>query len=112
MARETLSKFVEVDVEPGPASESGVSLRFKQIDELREVHQVDYETVDGLAGRFAVVGCDEDREIAARGAHVEDSSDGVVWLVVGGTHGLLLRHDSGVEAREPYLVLSRTAHVM
>lgn len=104
--------FVEVDVEPGPASDEGVSLRFKQIDELREVSEVDYETLDGISGRFAVLGCgDGEQPIPARAAHVEDSSDGVVWLVVGGSHGLLLRHPGGATAREPYLVLSRTAHV-
>lgn len=106
--------FVEVDVEPGAATENGVSLRFKQIDELRVVEEVDYETVEGIAGRFAVLACNDDEArltSPALAAHVEDSSDGVVWLIVGGAHGLLLRHESGATAREPYLVLSRTAHV-
>jgi hypothetical protein len=106
--------FVEVDVEPGAATADGVSLRFKQIDELREIREVDYEAVDGVAGRFTVVAChDDDGSVTgpARAAHVEDSSDGVVWLVVGGAHGLLLRHESGATAREPYLVLSRTTHI-
>jgi hypothetical protein len=39
---------------------------------------------------------------------VEDSSDGVVLLVGGGRQGILLVHPSGVEERQPYLLLSRS----
>jgi hypothetical protein len=109
-----MSRFVHVDVEPGPAAEDGISMRWKQVDELRVVSEVDYETIDGVAGRFSVRACDDapgTATTAARAARVEDSSDGVVWLVVGGRHGLVLEHPSGVRVREPYLLLSRSSHV-
>ena len=97
-------KFVEVEVDDGV-------MRWKQYDELRDVTEVEYETEDGLSGRFSVFACEGEKLSTARAAHVEDSSDGIVWLIVGGPNGLLLRHSSGVEVREPYLLLTRTAHV-
>jgi hypothetical protein len=118
------SAFVHVDVEPGPASEDGVSLRFKRAsppggasegesDEEQVVSDLPYESEYGLSGRWAVRATDD-----ADGAHthdarvirVEDSSDGEAWLVVGGRHGLLLENvETGDRAREPYLLLSKTA---
>lgn len=99
-----MTRFVDVEVDDNV-------MRWKQADELRDVSEVEYETEDGLSGRFAVFARDGEALSAARAAHVEDSSDGIVWLIVGGRDGLLLRHESGVEVREPYLLLTRTAHV-
>lgn len=103
MAREKV-KFLEVEVDDGV-------MRWKQADEVRAITEVEYETEEGLRGRFQAFACDGDALSEAHAAHVEDSSDGIVWLIVGGRDGLLLRHSSGVEVREPYLLLTRTAHV-
>ncbi len=122
-----VSLFVHVDVEPGPASEDGISLRFKRAldgqagGQERLVHELPYESESGLSGRWQVRaandandGHDGETEPAfgggARAILVEDSSDGVAWLVVGGRHGLLLVHpETGTRVREPYLVLSKSA---
>jgi hypothetical protein len=103
--------FVSIDVEPGPASADGVSLRFKQAGDPRTVSELPYESEDGLEGTWrvwAVDGADE----AGRDATavlVDDSSDGVAWLIVGGRHGLVLEHAATRERRrEPYLLLSKS----
>lgn len=104
------AEFIAVDVEPGPASEDGVSMRFKRAGESRAVAAVAYESEDGLDGWWSVrAGGSATGE--ARAVQVDDSSDGLCWLVVGGAHGLLLTHrERGVEERVPYLLLSlRTA---
>lgn len=106
------ARFIAVDVEPGAASEDGVSLRFKVAGEERVARVVPYESEDGVDGRWRVFAVEGDERGDARAVLVEDSSDGVAWLVVGGAHGLLLEHvDTGAIAREPYLVLSKTARV-
>lgn len=105
--------FVDVEVEPGPAAEDGVSMRWKQIDALRPIVELDYESDDGVVGAWRVVGVDDDDvRVPARAARVEDSSDGEVFLVVGGRHGLLLEHPSGARERQPYLLLSRSTRIV
>jgi hypothetical protein len=105
--------FVSVDVEPGPASEDGVSLRFKRVAGAapRSLDAIPYESEAGLDGRWRIVGASDAEASAttpARAFLVEDSSDGTAWLIVGGAHGLLLAHEeTGLQVREPYLVLSR-----
>jgi len=112
-------EFVHVEVEAGPASADGLSMRWKRAAVTggagageRAVAAIDYESEEGLAGRWHVRAADDPdgtdtRE--ARAALVEDSSDGTAWLVVGGKHGLLLEHaETGARVREPYLLLSRT----
>jgi hypothetical protein len=102
---------VEVNVEPGPASEDGVRLRFKTAGPPREVSVLPYESESGLAGRWRVGAVDDGLDAGQRRATavlVEDSSDGAAWLVLGGTGGLLLEHvETGTRVREPYLLLSR-----
>ncbi len=107
-----MARFIEVDVEPGPAHEDGVSLRFKRTadGDAREVRWVEYESEGGLDGRWSVFTAhtpDGPHLPGAQAAQVDDSSDGATWLIHGGRHGLLLRHDAtGEEERAPYLVLS------
>jgi hypothetical protein len=112
---------VHIDVEPGPASEDGVSLRFKRASAAAEgeprddpfVRELPYESESGLGGQWAVWAVDDADGTLTRDARVirvEDSSDGEAWLVVGGRHGLLLEHlESGDRVREPYLLLSKSA---
>lgn len=107
-------EFIAVDVEPGPAHEDGVSMRFKRAGEARVVRAVAYESEDGLDGWWSVraaESADGAETGDARAVQVDDSSDGLCWLVVGGAHGLVLTHrERGVEERAPYLLLSlRTA---
>ncbi|MGZ3417057.1 MAG: hypothetical protein ACXWUG_00600 [Polyangiales bacterium] len=106
-----METFVDVDVEPGPASADGVMMRFKLASPLTDIREIEHETDDGLAGTFAVFAVDDpaaELRTPARAARVEDSSDGIALLVVGGRHGLLLVHERGI-AREPYLLLTRDA---
>lgn len=109
-----MSEFVHVDVEPGLASEDGVSLRFKRVAGVaeRDPAEIPYESEAGLDGRWSVRATDDADGEATRPARallVEDSSDGSAWLIVGGAHGLLLVHEeSGTRVREPYLVLAKT----
>lgn len=105
-------EFLEVDVEPGPASEAGIALRFKPITAPSPIAAVDWESDDGLFGTWRVEATDDEageRRFPARAAQVEDSADGVVVLVMGGLQGLRLEHPSGAVVREAYLLLSRTA---
>jgi hypothetical protein len=110
-----VSDFVEVDVEPGPASEDGLTMRWKRAPggDERAPADLPYESEAGLAGRWRAHAADDAEAEALRPARaylVEDSSDGTAWLVVGGPHGLLLEHiGTGTRVREPYLVLSKTA---
>jgi len=104
--------FIDVDVEPGPASPDGVSLRFKLVNEARVVRALSYESEEGLSGNWRVFAA-HDEEAAERGEAramlVEDSSDGLAWLIVGGTQGLVLEHvDTGTVVREAYLMLAKT----
>jgi hypothetical protein len=108
------AEFVHVDVEPGHASEDGLSLRWKRAaaggDRL--VGELPYESEDGRSGLWRVRAADDaeaTRTHAARAVLVEDSSDGVAWLVVGGRYGLVLEHAEGGErVWEAYLLLART----
>ena len=105
--------FVSVDVEAGPACEDGLSLRFKVAGEERVVRELPYESEQGLDGRWRVFAA-HDAEATQRGdarvVLVDDSSDGVAWLVIGGAHGLVLEHiETGAVSREAYLLLSKTA---
>jgi hypothetical protein len=105
--------FVSVEVDPGPASEDGVSLRWKRVAESsdRHVREIEYESEAGLDGAWRVEAADDadaTRTREARAVLVEDSSDGAAWLVVGGPHGLVLEHvATGTRVREPYLLLSQ-----
>jgi hypothetical protein len=105
--------FVEVYVEPCAAATDGREQRFRRVPGTaeREVRRVRYEAEDGTEGMWAVVAVDDEAAGAVRPARaytVEDSSEGTVWLVVGGLHGLRLEHeDTGVTASEPYLLLGR-----
>ncbi|MDB4931313.1 MAG: hypothetical protein JWM10_3797 [Myxococcaceae bacterium] len=108
------SEFIEVDVEPGPAHEDGLSMRFKRAGEARPVRALTHESEAGLDGWWTVRATDradaaETREAVA--VQVDDSSDGLCWLVAGGAHGLVLTHrERGATERVPYLLLSlRTA---
>lgn len=109
--------FLEVDVEPGPAAPDGLTLRFKRADleasgAPTPIVAVDWESDEGLAGTWRIEATDDEAgevRSPAMTAHVEDSSDGVVHLVLGGRHGLRLEHPTGVVAREPYLVLTLRA---
>lgn len=107
------ARFVDIDVEPGPASADGITLRYKLAHGVvRTVNAVDWASDDGVSGTWSVVALDEgDVEVPARAAYVEDSSDGEVLLVLGGRQGLRLVHPSGVEAREPYLLLARSTRI-
>jgi hypothetical protein len=108
-----MSRFVDVQLEPCAAAEDGLSMRFKTAGEpARAVSEVPYESEDGVDGRWRAYAIDRDDapSIApATAVLVEDSSDGVAWLVVGGAAGVRLVHPSGAVAREPYLMLSKTA---
>jgi hypothetical protein len=106
-------EFIAVDVEPGPAHEDGTSMRFKRAGESRAVQALAYESDDGLDGWWSVAATDRaDASVttAARAVQVDDSSDGVCWLIAGGAHGLVLTHrERGVVERVPYLLLSLRA---
>jgi hypothetical protein len=102
-----MSDFVEVDVES-----QGISMRWKQAGEVREISELDYESEDGVCGTWHVSSLDESgAQSPARAAHVEDSSDGVVLLIFGGRAGVLLEHESGAQEQQPYLLLSRTTRI-
>jgi hypothetical protein len=102
--------FVEVTLAACDVAEDGLTLRFKSAGPARPVSEVSYESEDGLSGRWRVFAVDAAGAVAAGDATavpVEDSSDGTVWLITGGTGGLRLEHvETGAVAREPYLVLS------
>jgi len=89
-------------------------MRWKQADAPRDIMTIEYESELGLAGIWRIVGVDDEageHRVVARATRVEDSSDGVVWLIVGGKHGLLLEHPNGSMERQPYLLLSRETKV-
>lgn len=105
--------FVEVSVEEGPAAPDGLTMRWKTIDAPRVVVRVPWESDDGVAGTWEVHAADDVDGVhrrAAEAVHVEDSADGVVWLVVGGRHGLLLERE-GRSERVPYLLLGRAVAI-
>lgn len=104
--------FVDVHLEPCAAAPDGISMRFKRTVDAapRSVHEVSYESEDGVDGVWRVVAIDSDAANDASPATViaiEDSSEGTVLLVTGGAAGLRLEHAAtGAVAREPYLVLA------
>lgn len=101
--------FLSVEVEPGPAQEDGLSMRFKRAGALRPVRTVAYENDDGLDGPWqvwAVDAADGAQRHEARCALVDDSSDGLSLLVIGGRHGLVLQHPTGATERAAYLLLA------
>jgi hypothetical protein len=104
--------FVTIDVQPGEGCEDGILLRFRAAGEPFAIASVPYESEAGLAGDWrahAIDDADATERRAAQAVRVEDSSDGIAWLVAGGSHGLLLVHEAtGTELREPYLLLART----
>jgi hypothetical protein len=104
--------FVTIDVQPGEGCEDGIHLRFRAAGDPMPIASVPYESEAGLAGVWAAYAIDDAGAVQRRPAQavrVEDSSDGMAWLVAGGSHGLLLVHaESGEELREPYLLLART----
>jgi hypothetical protein len=109
-------RYVEVDVEPSEAHEDGVSMRFKRTVERTSgpVAWVCYESETGVEGRWrtASLGAEGVQHGTVMGYEVEDSSDGVVRLIVGGTHGLVLTHEqTGTREVVPYLVLSTRSEV-
>jgi hypothetical protein len=106
-----MATFIDVQVDPCAAAADGIGLRFKGAGDVRPVHEVPYESEEGLAGiwRIHAVASDDDDSprAAAVAVPVEDSSDGTAWLIVGGAAGLRLEHaETGTIAREPYLVLA------
>ncbi len=107
--------FIAVEIDPGPAAEDGLSLRFKRAGEPRTVRALPYESETGLSGAWQVLATDDPEGAVTRPATavpVEDSSEGTVWLVVGGTHGLVLVHTAtAMRERVPYLVLSLRARL-
>lgn len=101
--------FVEVLVDEGPAAPDGLTMRWRAIDVPRLVTRVPWESDDGVEGVWACHAVDDPEgrvRSPARAVRVEDSADGVAWLVVGGRHGLALERD-GHLARAPYLLLGR-----
>jgi hypothetical protein len=104
--------FIDVVVEDSEHCEGGLSMRFKCADDspARVIKWIEYESEAGLQGRWDVFSADEPYGPAWPGAKaykVEDSSDGTVWLIKGGPHGLALMHDGkGTVERVPYLLLS------
>lgn len=105
--------FVRVDVDEGPATGDGLSLRFKVVEGPREVATVPYESEAGVGGDWRVEATDDVDGVVRRGAlaaRVDDSSDGVAWLVYGGRQGLVLTHaESRAVERVPYLLLASDA---
>lgn len=103
-------EFIHIDVDEGPAHPDGLSMRFKRAGVSRTVTEIPYESERGLLGVWEVVAADDAEGTVtrpARAVEVDDSSEGVSWLVVGGAHGLLLTHRETREtAREPYLLLA------
>ena len=104
--------FVTIDVQPGEGCEDGILLRFRTAGDPFAITSVPYESEAGLAGAWSVFAIDDADAAGRRPAQavqVEDSSDGMAWLVAGGAHGLLLVHaETRQELREPYLLLART----
>jgi hypothetical protein len=104
--------FVTIDVQPGEGCEDGILLRFRTAGDPGEIASVPHESEAGLAGEwraYAIDDADASVRRPAQAVLVEDSSDGIAWLVAGGSHGLLLVHqETAHELREPYLLLART----
>ncbi len=104
------SRFIEVEVEPCAGCEDGLSLRFKRAGDDLDIDAIRYESERGLDGVWTVRAADSlDGSQTSRvcASLVDDSSEGVVWLIVGGRYGLVLTHEHGEVERVPYLALTR-----
>lgn len=105
----TAMEFVEISVDEGPAAPDGLTMRWRAIEPSRVVLRVPWESDEGLTGLWSCHAVDDAAGLVrspARAVRVEDSADGVAWLVVGGRHGLAL--ELGPHgARVPYLLLGR-----
>lgn len=102
--------FVEVLVDEGPAAPDGLTMRWRTIDVPRPLARVPWESDDGVRGTWVCHAVDDAQGLVRRPAtavRVEDSADGVAWLIVGGRHGLCLEHGAHV-ARVPYLLLGQS----
>lgn len=100
------ARFVAVEVDPGPGCPDGLSMRWKCAGHAQVVTSLRYESELGTKGVWSVraVGSDD----GVRAVQVDDSSEGIVWLVVGGRGGVELTHAaSGEVERVPYLLLAR-----
>jgi hypothetical protein len=89
-------------------TEDGSTLRFKCAGPSRTIERVPYETEDGTAGMWRVTASSGE---PASCVLVDDSSDGVAWLISGAEGVLLVHEESGARVREPYLLLSRTTEL-
>ena len=102
--------FIDVHVSPCAASEDGVSMRFKRAGDPRPLTELAYESEEGKDGlwRIFAVGDDDAHDgPPALAVPVEDSSDGIAWLIVGGAAGLRLEHvETSAIERQPYLLLA------
>jgi hypothetical protein len=88
-----VAEFISVE------TEDGSTLRFKCAGPQRAIERVPYETEDGTSGMWRVKD--------AICVLVDDSSDGVAWLITA-PGGLSLEHEeTGARVQEPYLLLSR-----
>jgi hypothetical protein len=103
-------KFVTVLVEEHEELPEGCCMRFKLVEEPREVRLLRYEAAaSSSAAVWRVESREGDGSIGvARAAIVEDSGAGTCMLVFGGGRGLRLRPvDGGETLAEPYLLVSR-----
>lgn len=103
-------KFVTVLVEEHEDLPEGCCMRFKLVEEPREVRLLRYESLDSLSPAvWHVESREGDGSIGvASAAIVEDSGAGTCVLLFGGARGLRLRPVNGGETlAEPYLLVSR-----
>ena len=101
--------FVEVAVDGHPAWPAGASARWKRVGPSQPVLQIYYESDDGDAGVWQVVGCGPAGESPALATPVDDSSAGVSLLVTGGVWGLRLRREVAgqvLTSAEAYLLIA------
>ena len=94
-------------------------MRFRAQDDGARIERIAWESDDGRAGVWRVVGRRSDGEDVPAIAHaVNDSSAGTSILVAGGDHGLRLTlegqegeedEEGGPTVAEPYLLVSRAA---
>ena len=107
--------FVIVEDNPNCAPDERV---FPTFGERRAVRGVFTDIPGEAAGWCAVTGVDESGAfVPATAQRMEDSSDGVAWLVSGGMWGLRFRRDGDAEAWSlssqrqwglPFLVLDQS----
>jgi len=116
-------RFIDIQVEEHEAIPDGCSMRFRAQDDGARIERIAWESEDGRAGTWRVVGRRSDGEdVAAIAYAVDDSSAGTSILVVGGDHGLRLTLEpvdplertpeaerERATVAEPYLLVSRAA---